>query len=487
MATLQSLIILAALAAPAQNGGAVLLDFSAKWCGPCQQMKPVVNRLKQDGYPVQIVDFDKYRGYASQLGVMRIPTFIMMKNNKVVCRHTGPLSRQGLLQMMATAGVTPPGQAPSQMPGQSPGQAQLAATPPPIHIPDLQQTTPAAQPRRNAAAERQLTPIPTTVNPADSEITLAGRNGPIATTSHHSSGQPGDACDAAQLAGLSAAERRAMFATVRIRVSDATGESVATGTIIDMHGDEALVLTCGHVFRDSKGKGRITVDFCAPGTRAGTPATLITFDASKHDVGLISVRPGVKIQPAPVGGTSFRPQRGVRVFSIGCDRGADASIRRSNINSANRYDGPANIQVAGQPVDGRSGGGLFDTSGQLIGICNAADPTDNEGIYAALPSIHAQLAKIGQQQIYQRRAPSASAQQQQVPIRNVGDRQPAGSNVEVIIIVRPKDNPDAPGEQMMLQNPSPEFLRQLKQEKQRQTAGMHASNNIGPIIRAQSE
>jgi hypothetical protein len=41
----------------------------------------------------------------------------------------------------------------------------------------------------------------------------------------------------------------------------------------------------------------------------------------------------------------------------------------------------------------------------LIGICNAADPADDEGLYAALGSIHWQLDQIGQSEIYQRPAP----------------------------------------------------------------------------------
>ena len=36
--------------------------------------------------------------------------------------------------------------------------------------------------------------------------------------------------------------------------------SLGTGTVIDCRQGEALILTCGHIFRDSAGKGRIEVD-----------------------------------------------------------------------------------------------------------------------------------------------------------------------------------------------------------------------------------
>ena len=57
-----------------------------------------------------------------------------------------------------------------------------------------------------------------------------------------------------------AAQQQALEATVRLRVVDATGVSHGTGTIIDVHGDEALVLTCGHIFRESQGRGEIFVE-----------------------------------------------------------------------------------------------------------------------------------------------------------------------------------------------------------------------------------
>ena len=47
---------------------------------------------------------------------------------------------------------------------------------------------------------------------------------------------------------------------MRLRIDDADGHSVGSGTIIDTRSGEALVLTCGHIFRDSQGKGKITID-----------------------------------------------------------------------------------------------------------------------------------------------------------------------------------------------------------------------------------
>ena len=59
-------------------------------------------------------------------------------------------------------------------------------------------------------------------------------------------------------------------------------------------------------------------------------------------------------------------------------------------------------------MQGRSGGGLFSIDGTLLGVCNAADPTDNEGLFAALPAIHEQLDEAGLAFVYRSVYPSGA-------------------------------------------------------------------------------
>ncbi len=88
---------------------------------------------------------------------------------------------------------------------------------------------------------------------------------------------------------------------------------------------------------------------------------------------------------------SYPVRPGDAVISIGCNNGAEPTVHSSRVTSLDKFLGPPNIQVAGQPVQGRSGGGLFTADGHVIGICNAADPADDEGLYAAMPSLWALL------------------------------------------------------------------------------------------------
>lgn len=292
-----------------------------------------------------------------------------------------------------------------------------------------------------------------------------------------------------------AAAERAMRATVRLRVEDATGASIGTGTIIDVHDEEALVVTCGHLFRGLKRGGRIWIDLFQAGANQPVEGQLLDFDLQR-DIAVVAMRPGLPVQAARVGSLTYRPAKGEPVFSIGCDRGAPPSIRPSRVTAIDRYQGKPNIEVAGKPVDGRSGGGLFTADGQLIGVCNAADDKDDEGIFAGLATIQWQLESIGQRRLFAgQTAPSAAPVvatlaniPSSAPLANrVAAPAPTApppataaaaattaaaaaaattaSDVEVICVVRSKQAPDKQ-ETLLISRPSAELLQRLYQESQ---------------------
>jgi hypothetical protein len=196
-----------------------------------------------------------------------------------------------------------------------------------------------------------------------------------------------------------------MASTARLLVEDSHGISRGTGTVIDCRQGEALILTCGHIFRDSEGKGRVEVDLFGPDGPRGVAGQVVSWDL-KRDLALVSIFTDRQIEPVRVGGADHRTQPGASVVTVGCDGGDDPTIHHSRVTAVDKYLGPANVQVAGQPVQGRSGGGLFAVDGTLIGVCNAADPADNEGLFAALPTIHEQLDEAGLAFVYRSVYPS---------------------------------------------------------------------------------
>ncbi len=204
-------------------------------------------------------------------------------------------------------------------------------------------------------------------------------------------------------------EQMAYHATVRFRVEDDRGTSYATGTIVHRVEDEALVLTCGHVFRDSQGQGRISADL---GFAFGEPTTvtgkLLFYDADDHDIALVAVPCTLPIQPVPVAPEALAMQTGDQMFSLGCDHGEPPTLRKTVLKAVTRYSGIPKYDIVGRPVDGRSGGGLFSAGGQLVGVCNAAAVEVDEGIYTGLPSVYWQFAKANLTHLFRSGAPAAS-------------------------------------------------------------------------------
>ncbi len=79
-------------AALLQSTEPVLVDFSAEWCGPCKQLKPILEQVKSNvGAQAKIIkiDVDKNRSLADKFQIRSVPTLILFKGGKVVWRQSG--------------------------------------------------------------------------------------------------------------------------------------------------------------------------------------------------------------------------------------------------------------------------------------------------------------------------------------------------------------------------------------------------------------
>ncbi|MCA9113132.1 MAG: thioredoxin family protein, partial [Planctomycetaceae bacterium] len=85
-----------------------VLDFSATWCGPCQQMAPIVSKLERQGYPIRKVDVDTNRALAQKYGISSIPAFVLVVDGKEVTRIVGAVSEQQLVGMLSQIPSDPP-------------------------------------------------------------------------------------------------------------------------------------------------------------------------------------------------------------------------------------------------------------------------------------------------------------------------------------------------------------------------------------------
>ena len=60
--------------------------YGAKWCGPCQALKPIIEELKGDGLNIEVIDIDENSNRAIKNSVMSVPTIIIYKKGKELGR-----------------------------------------------------------------------------------------------------------------------------------------------------------------------------------------------------------------------------------------------------------------------------------------------------------------------------------------------------------------------------------------------------------------
>jgi thioredoxin len=74
-----------------------IVDFTATWCGPCQQLKPVLDSIaKEHSGTVQLraIDIDKEKSLAAQKGVGGIPDVRFYINGKEVDKFMGAYPKE---------------------------------------------------------------------------------------------------------------------------------------------------------------------------------------------------------------------------------------------------------------------------------------------------------------------------------------------------------------------------------------------------------
>lgn len=77
----------------------IFIDFWAEWCGPCKMVEPVIDELSieydEDMIFVKL-NVDENPKSAAIYGVRSIPTFIVIKNNELLYRHSGAVPKSFL-------------------------------------------------------------------------------------------------------------------------------------------------------------------------------------------------------------------------------------------------------------------------------------------------------------------------------------------------------------------------------------------------------
>lgn len=482
--------ILAMAAITGQPRGEVL-DFSATWCGPCQQMAPIVSKLERQGYPIRKVDVDTNRALAQKYGISSIPAFVLVVDGKEVTRIVGAVSEQQLVGML------------SQIPSDPPVMTAQSETSGPSR------SRPSETPRRSRE-ETSTQPVMALAEDEPRSTTSEDNERPSARGLIGKLFNRGETKEASETPEVVRGNidteqtqqqnvlpiRNPVEASVRLHVTINGQTQVGSGTSIESQEGQTIITTCGHLFDGWNDRSKIEVDLFLNGEVQRYVGRMIQYDVNA-DVGLVAIPTDTIVPTAEVGTADARPQVDQPLITIGCSGGATPTQERVQVTALNYFEGPDNIECTGVPVQGRSGGGLFNRQGQLVGLCIAADAERQRGAYAGLLAIHDLLASTGMSDLYQQAppatpavavAPATTLAETAAPVTNTrqltafdsnpqatpdaaapqtnGGFDPFASNTatqaprtaEVIVIV---NQPDAPSKVVIIDHPSEKFLSYL--------------------------
>lgn len=370
-------------AADAQN---IVYDFSAVWCGPCQQMAPLVARLEREGLSIRKVDIEKEKELADRFGIISIPTFVVVVDGKEVQRQSGAMTESDLRNLVAKlpANSGPPsaqssGAQSSGARANDNGGIQLGK---PAEFSTKTASTNAAE--KSDSPLKRLLPFGRDTK-ADSELVVRGNDSETGESTKHliDENHTTDPLES----------------SVRIRVTVAGKVNLGSGTIIDSQGGISKILTCAHIFRGFDENSKIEVDLAVNNRVQPFIARLENFN-EKADLGLISVATSNVLPVAAIAQVDRAPTTGQPVAGIGCSGGDSPTREQLQVTAIDRYEGPHNIECTGLPVRGRSGGGLFNENGEVVGVCIAADRELQRGLYSGLFAVHALLDENGLTQLF---------------------------------------------------------------------------------------
>ena len=68
-----------------------ILYFSATWCQPCKNFKPIMEQVSRE-LPVQFVDVDANPQLVAEYGIKSVPTVLIINNGQVSSRQAGVLT-----------------------------------------------------------------------------------------------------------------------------------------------------------------------------------------------------------------------------------------------------------------------------------------------------------------------------------------------------------------------------------------------------------
>ena len=481
-----------------------VLEFSGKTCPPCQQMAPIVSKLEREGLPIRKVDVEEERSLAEQYQVSSIPTFILIVDDREVERMSGAQAEGRIRQMLARV----PG------PVREAANDRLAVDlgdSAPLPRPEVTEPSEPRPPKKtydisvaeNPESPKRLWPFGKKPQPL-APSTVRGNN-PLP--------MPG----ADVPATVSAAP---MDASVRLRVMTGNKLVRGSGTMIESQAGRTTILTCSHISRGATNDTKVEVDLFRNGVPTTYVGTLLGSDPVA-DIGLITIHTDEAFPACRMASDSMILAIGAKVVSVGCGGGEAPSREQLRVTDINRYKGPDTLVCTGTPVQGRSGGGLFDESNNLVGVCFAATETGKSGVYCGLKPIYELLTKHdmghlipssgeesaladSEEEAPASELPGEARLRDEAPLAKLLSSAPAmpasappsstssaeefaADDAEVVVVIRSRSAGSAGDKVILIHKPSRKFLQFVEGEVSGDVAGTAPLTRQAPVVRFEAQ
>jgi len=88
----------------ASNETLVMIDFWAPWCGPCQTLMPILEKLAdeyQGAFKLAKVNIDEQQQLAQQFAVRSVPTVKLVQNGQVIDEFMGALAESEIKELLS--------------------------------------------------------------------------------------------------------------------------------------------------------------------------------------------------------------------------------------------------------------------------------------------------------------------------------------------------------------------------------------------------
>lgn len=390
----------------------VLLDFTAGYCQPCQQMVPMLQRMERDKFPVRKIDITQQPDVSREYGVDRIPTLILLVEGKEARRFVGLTAEDELRRAMNDA-------------ARKLEMKRKANSPEPVADPPSSADD-EPSPEDFASREPVRTPVAATVAATTEDSPRPGIRG-VFDRMRRGLGGGAESPDRDQMERpdfraqspdeetlTTTNDSLPMRATVRVRLDEGEFKDVGTGTIIYSTTGQSTILTCAHIFKDVSADAVVVVEAFRDGEAFKYPAQVLGGDHDA-DIAFLSIRNTSPLPVAPLVPGRLNVQPNESVFSIGCNAGNRPTQLNMKIAKINFFEGPENIVCDVDPVQGRSGGGLFNASGELIGVCSGAFRDTKEGLYSGVGAVRNLMSKLNLNSLFETDAASFAADEPKAP------------------------------------------------------------------------